>query len=710
MITHDICNGRLEAAVDELAFNASRLSEKINSTGLTGLSYLPSFNGLPDTPLRDADLPENARHLRDEFTERELEIENLKKMKNLSSEEDLRRKSTSKIPRPNSGKRRQSDSSLKASRENLDAGKNDDALNEIKYIKETAEKLSSKFCEMIHQDSEGEVDCVDITSNNVVEFKYSIEDIIDRLSIFLGRIGANSVPLDINEESEVVKRLKARIDSLYLETRQQNEEIKKLESLADQRLDELNELMEDLSKKDEELQSVKCHLSSVERPRDGSESSRRFIEDHSPFKTLREPSLGSEPNEGASIPPVDLETAQKIFELNQDIEQLQKELDTAKKSSEESKEELEKNRAENDKFREEIESLHNQIEDTMTHSKDIKQALEERISILQNELETKDSELGTLAREAKRLREELEENRSEEILQELDRVKAERDELILRKSLNTTPKITPQNTPQSSPLRLSPHSTSSSRIRPSSPGDSLGVPSPMSFSSVDYVPKGYFGALAQKMIVEHEMDKIRKDYRSKELASRYSIEDPRCPPVASPVRIGSDLRTLYALGKLDDFELLKKQVEECKSLISGITIRLDQRLKCYGRLSPSNSPDYSVLREVNMNVVNVQHIIQEVQRIISLFWVTEAGSADPSIEKRLRFKIGELECRLSARDEEYFKLVKKLRETNERKRRFQEQLIAKLDENNAILGKAQGNLEKRVSNGDYQVPHETIVI
>lgn len=283
---------------------------------------------------------------------------------------------------------------------------------------------------------------------------------------------ANSTCIEIDEESEIVQKLKARIESLLLETKQKNIEIKKLETIADQRLDEVQELSDDLSKKEEELQSIKCHMSSVERPRDGSESSRRFIEDQSPFKNFREPSLGSEPTEGASIPPVDLETAQKVFELNQEVGQLQKELDQAKIISDESKDDLEKAKIENEKYREDIESLNNQIEETMTHSTEIKQALEERISILQNELETKDSELGTLAREAKRLRDELEENRSEDVFKELERVKAERDELLLRRSLNTTPKATPQITPQSSPLRLSPHShsTTSSRVRPSSPG------------------------------------------------------------------------------------------------------------------------------------------------------------------------------------------------------------------------------------------------
>lgn len=94
-------------------------------------------------------------------------------------------------------------------------------------------------------------------------------------------------------------------------------------------------------------------------------------------------------------------------------------------------------------------------------------------------------------------------------------------------------------------------------------------------------------------------------------------------------------------------------------------------------LSFLQSPDYSLLREVNINVVNVQHVIQEVQRIISLFWVTEAGSADPNTERQLRYKISELECRLTAKNEEYLKLTHKLRETNERKRKFQQQLIAK---------------------------------
>lgn len=76
-----------------------------------------------------------------------------------------------------------------ASRENLDAAKNEEAIIEIKKIRETAEKLYINFSEMIHQDSDGEVDCVDITPDNVMEFKYSLEDIIDRLSIFSGRIG-----------------------------------------------------------------------------------------------------------------------------------------------------------------------------------------------------------------------------------------------------------------------------------------------------------------------------------------------------------------------------------------------------------------------------------------------------------------------------------------------------------------------------------------
>ena len=55
----------------------------------------------------------------------------------------------------------------------------------------------------------------------------------------------------------------------------------------------------------------------------------------------------------------------------------------------------------------------------------------------------------------------------------------------------------------------------------------------------------------------------------------------------SPNRIGSDLRCLYALGALDDYELLKKQVAESNSILAAMDTLLRERLCAFRGASPS---------------------------------------------------------------------------------------------------------------------------
>ena len=51
----------------------------------------------------------------------------------------------------------------------------------------------------------------------------------------------------------------------------------------------------------------------------------------------------------------------------------------------------------------------------------------------------------------------------------------------------------------------------------------------------------------------------------------------------TPNRIGSDLRCLYAIGALDDYELLKKEVVESVSLLSKMEERIKDRLHAASR-------------------------------------------------------------------------------------------------------------------------------
>ena len=55
----------------------------------------------------------------------------------------------------------------------------------------------------------------------------------------------------------------------------------------------------------------------------------------------------------------------------------------------------------------------------------------------------------------------------------------------------------------------------------------------------------------------------------------------------SPNRIGSDLRCLYAIGALDDYELLKKQVNESNNILVAVEAVLRERMCTFKGASPS---------------------------------------------------------------------------------------------------------------------------
>ena len=51
-------------------------------------------------------------------------------------------------------------------------------------------------------------------------------------------------------------------------------------------------------------------------------------------------------------------------------------------------------------------------------------------------------------------------------------------------------------------------------------------------------------------------------------------------------KVDSDLRTLFAIGKLDDFEKLKKECSESAIVLKGIEARIQERLKIFRNMSP----------------------------------------------------------------------------------------------------------------------------
>jgi len=53
------------------------------------------------------------------------------------------------------------------------------------------------------------------------------------------------------------------------------------------------------------------------------------------------------------------------------------------------------------------------------------------------------------------------------------------------------------------------------------------------------------------------------------------------------VRIDSDLRSLFAVGMIDHLEKLRKETNECKVILKGISSRLNERLKIFSKVSAS---------------------------------------------------------------------------------------------------------------------------
>lgn len=64
-------------------------------------------------------------------------------------------------------------------------------------------------------------------------------------------------------------------------------------------------------------------------------------------------------------------------------------------------------------------------------------------------------------------------------------------------------------------------------------------------------------------------------------------------------RVDSDLRTLFAIGKLDDYEKLKKECGETSVVLKGMEARIQERLKIFRNMSP---------REVSLFINRSHHV------------------------------------------------------------------------------------------------------
>lgn len=77
-------------------------------------------------------------------------------------------------------------------------------------------------------------------------------------------------------------------------------------------------------------------------------------------------------------------------------------------------------------------------------------------------------------------------------------------------------------------------------------------------------------------------------------------------------RVDSDLRTLFAIGKLDDYEKLKKECGETSVVLKGMEARIQERLKIFRNMSP---------REVSVFINRSHHV-----RVFPFIFIVSGGS------------------------------------------------------------------------------------
>ncbi|GAB1603713.1 thyroid receptor-interacting protein 11-like isoform X3, partial [Argonauta hians] len=99
--------------------------------------------------------------------------------------------------------------------------------------------------------------------------------------------------------------------------------------------------------------------------------------------------------------------------------------------------------------------------------------------------------------------------------------------------------------------------------------------------------------------------------------------DPPGSPANSPVRISSDLRSLFAIGKLDDYELLRKENGEMSCVVRKLQAQLHERIKIHKSHMTAENAEYSILRELSLLVNNLNVCLNEESRLIGNFWLSQ---------------------------------------------------------------------------------------
>ncbi|XP_052094456.1 myomegalin-like isoform X2 [Mytilus californianus] len=182
----------------------------------------------------------------------------------------------------------------------------------------------------------------------------------------------------------------------------------------------------------------------------------------------------------------------------------------------------------------------------------------------------------------------------------------------------------------------------------------------------------------------------------------YYVDDPpsKLADFTFQQTVDSDLRNLFAVGKLDDYEKLKKENYESLIVLNGVEARIQERLKMFKTAPVSESIEYSTLKELSLSVENMKICLNEEKSLITCFWTTTLPKGDTSGQK-LMTENDALRNELYATRTKYelmSKLVhdaeERLHASNRQKQTMEDIIYKQLKRTTKVMAKARTNFEK----------------
>ncbi|XP_067280226.1 CDK5 regulatory subunit-associated protein 2 isoform X3 [Pseudorasbora parva] len=155
-------------------------------------------------------------------------------------------------------------------------------------------------------------------------------------------------------------------------------------------------------------------------------------------------------------------------------------------------------------------------------------------------------------------------------------------------------------------------------------------------------------------------------------------------------RLWADRRGRHVLGLIEDYNALRKQINEAKRL----TADLDTQIHDCGRAVDQ-------LKSFSGGVNTMQQVLEEAARLLKLLWRVSLPSGDGTHSQQdelLKSEISRLKSRLSQQERMLTGAVKRLRSTNQLKEGMERVIIDQLSLTHGVLKRARGNLESNYLN------------